>query len=497
MAYTKQNFVNGNVLDAKQLIAIEEAILNLEKAMSEGTSSIKYVESNDNANLLNLRDFPSGTYVLSGRFRPYSGSSATVSFASALLVNIITKTAGTHVQVFYPVNNCVQFLDITDDSYKRTNVYLNDLLESIGSLSSLETTDKTSLVNAINEVVTKITTSNAPGIYIESDPTVFDWAKKELFNKANFVDPANRNTFVTIDGVEYYRYNATADSFEYRNPYPLPGSVQITMRVVAQYDDGGSRICAEYTDGTNEVIGTATGETFTFTTPIGKTLSYIRGNYDKDNWQLIDMSVMSMVALYNIGLPLSDSNAAGGVMADPATDADTIPARIKNGRLFVAGATDKQIADAVNAHLADNPISGNTNGCTFYAEITCDGTVGQYEFTTDSEGKPLSLDEVVIHSHYKAESEYLAVWVNDVRVAYRHGVAADYSETVIISRIGNSVIGMVSKGSDNELSGMNRTFTAGGLSADILANGKIEKIKVGTAWGETIAEGSTIKIYGR
>lgn len=163
MSYTKQNFINGNVLDAKQLNAIEEGILALEESIANiqasggsGDSPITYLESTDTSNLLNLRDLASGTYVLSGKFRPYSGSTATISFANALLVNIITKTAGTHVQVFYPVNNCVQFLSITDDSYERTNVYLNDLLSSVGTLSNLTTTDKTSIVGAINELAASI-----------------------------------------------------------------------------------------------------------------------------------------------------------------------------------------------------------------------------------------------------------------------------------------------------------------------------------------------------
>lgn len=160
MSYTKQNFTNGNVLNAEQLIALENGILELQDSLanlkvptdSDTNSPIKYVESTDTSNLLNLRDFESGTYVLSGKFHPYAGSTASISFASALLVNIITKTAGTHVQVFYPVNNCVQFLNITDNSYERTNVYLNDLLTSIGTLSNLVTTEKTNLVGAINEL---------------------------------------------------------------------------------------------------------------------------------------------------------------------------------------------------------------------------------------------------------------------------------------------------------------------------------------------------------
>lgn len=143
MEYTKQEFKDGQVLTAEQLNQIEDGLLSIIEvvnSLKDNTNTgstncpIKYVESTDTSNLLNLRDFESGTYVLYGKFHPFAGSTASISFANALLVNIITKTAGTHVQVFYPVNNCVQFLSITDDSYERTNVYLNDLLTSVNAL---------------------------------------------------------------------------------------------------------------------------------------------------------------------------------------------------------------------------------------------------------------------------------------------------------------------------------------------------------------------------
>jgi hypothetical protein len=146
LAYERQGFENGQTLDAEHLIKMEDAILACEDSIAnlpttEGSGSsdchITYLSS-DTTNMINLRDLASGTYVLYGKFRPYAGSTATVSFASDLLVNIITKTAGTHVQVFYPVNNCVQFLNITDDSYERTNVYLNDLLAKSEITSSID-----------------------------------------------------------------------------------------------------------------------------------------------------------------------------------------------------------------------------------------------------------------------------------------------------------------------------------------------------------------------
>lgn len=111
-----------------------------------GKMPIKYVESvSDNAaDVLSLRDLESGCYVLYGTFTPYAGSNRYVKFTSDLVVNVIKGTlsgVGTsHIQVFYPVNNVVQFLDITDASYTKTDVKLNELLTRVSALESASST---------------------------------------------------------------------------------------------------------------------------------------------------------------------------------------------------------------------------------------------------------------------------------------------------------------------------------------------------------------------
>ena len=90
--------------------------------------AIPKIESLDTENLVALRDLESGTYVLYGRFAPFTGSDSVMTFSSSLLVNVLKRTSETHVQVFYPLNNCVQHLAITDTEYTRTDVYLNDLV---------------------------------------------------------------------------------------------------------------------------------------------------------------------------------------------------------------------------------------------------------------------------------------------------------------------------------------------------------------------------------
>ena len=92
-----------------------------------GGGAIQRIESTDTENMLVLRELESGSYVLFGRFKPYTGADSTMTFSSGLLVNVIKRTADTQIQIFYPVNNCVQHLTITDTEYTRKDVYLNDL----------------------------------------------------------------------------------------------------------------------------------------------------------------------------------------------------------------------------------------------------------------------------------------------------------------------------------------------------------------------------------
>lgn len=135
------------------------AALNELVAQIQSLSGITYVESTDTSNLVSIRDMESGTYVFYGKFKPYAASTSTLTFSSKLLVNLVKRTADTQVMVFYPVNNCVQYLKVTDDTYERKNIYLNDLMAAVdtletdlGDLTALATTDQSNLVNAVNEV---------------------------------------------------------------------------------------------------------------------------------------------------------------------------------------------------------------------------------------------------------------------------------------------------------------------------------------------------------
>ena len=113
----------GRVLSVNGLSPDESGNVNI----TIPDETVKRIESLDEENIVNLRDVESGSYVLHGYFRPHAGSDSTMIFQSGLVVSILKSTSASYVQVFYPYNNCVQYMKILDDSYEQNNVYLNDL----------------------------------------------------------------------------------------------------------------------------------------------------------------------------------------------------------------------------------------------------------------------------------------------------------------------------------------------------------------------------------
>lgn len=130
----------------EQNIDIIEQILRsiVELENSTGGSGVSDYDLLDNKPITNitstsdsvisLRDLPTGVYRLIGDFTPYAGSNYSFSFANKQLVNVIKTAEGTHAQIFYPIDNTVQFVSIVVDpmaedgySLEQTNVKLNEL----------------------------------------------------------------------------------------------------------------------------------------------------------------------------------------------------------------------------------------------------------------------------------------------------------------------------------------------------------------------------------
>lgn len=155
------------VLESEEYEIVDGAAREAIERLTNNLAIIKIV-SEDSENPVALRDLDSGTYVLQGKFIAFTGSTSIFGFSSSLLVNIIKSTSKSSVQIFYPTNNCVQFLEITDDSFTRKNVYLSELDAEIGTMSDLQTTAKESLVAAINDIQSQINDMNYKAITISS-----------------------------------------------------------------------------------------------------------------------------------------------------------------------------------------------------------------------------------------------------------------------------------------------------------------------------------------
>ena len=162
----KDESARSNIGDLSQLATeakgdLVSALNELSANAGSGSSPIQRVESLDESNLKNLRDLTTGSYVLYGYFRPYAGASSYLPFDN-LLVNVYHVDEGSHLFEFSTANSEVNFIEILVDStadsgftYSRTAISmleLNGLIGKLGNLNELATTEKGSVVAAINEV---------------------------------------------------------------------------------------------------------------------------------------------------------------------------------------------------------------------------------------------------------------------------------------------------------------------------------------------------------
>lgn len=112
------------------VLSVDEIVTIPHKYLDLPVNPITKIESLDATNMIVLRNLDSGSYVLNGYFKPYTRATSTMTFSSSLLVNILKGSTESYVQVFYPYNNTVQYLKITNTTYERKDIYLNNLLST-------------------------------------------------------------------------------------------------------------------------------------------------------------------------------------------------------------------------------------------------------------------------------------------------------------------------------------------------------------------------------
>lgn len=120
---------------------------------SPAECGVTYIESLDLANPAVLRELDSGSYVLYGKFKAYSGDDTIIVFESKLNANIVKSTDCSSIMIFNPVNSKIECLTIYDDRYERTDVALQDVVAHIGQLKDDLTNIPLGNIDIVNSMV--------------------------------------------------------------------------------------------------------------------------------------------------------------------------------------------------------------------------------------------------------------------------------------------------------------------------------------------------------
>ena len=228
----------------------------------------------------------------------------------------------------------------------------------------------------------------------KSIPKVYAWANAELpFTEAQISNTAGGAGFVVnptnfADGKTYFRYHAGPTSFAWTNPNPQKGAVTITVLGWSQYADkatanGFSTLNIAYADGTTGRLQLVNGQAVTMTTDAGKVLTQIKGNYDHENWVLLDMDVLSIVADYPA--PTGTVKSVNGNLPD---EDGNVEIDIPEGGGGGGGISQDELQAAVNAAIeqakagllvfedsyVNNTANWLTNG---YTKVSQTATIGQ------------------------------------------------------------------------------------------------------------------------
>ena len=282
-----------------------------------------------------------------------------------------------------------------------SNMVLID--QALKSLSE-ETNKKLNKTQGIDNAGKILGVGEDGTIELQKQLKVFDWANAELpFTADQISNTSSGAGFVTnptnfADGKTYFRYHGGAKNFTWTNPNPQVGAVKITVLSWKQWDKtstgNSSNLNIIYSDGSTAIFYPKNGVISTYTTSPTKTLSQIKGNYDIENWVLLDMDVMSIVADYDAPsgtsitvdsalsasstnpvqnkvikaeldkkietVPSAGADVVGGVKADDATAADTQPVRKgTDGKLYTAPSSGGGATVTVDSEMSDtstNPV---------------------------------------------------------------------------------------------------------------------------------------------
>lgn len=128
--WREELFTTGGATDEQ----VANAVANyLEENPIEVDHPVTYLESLDTENRVAIRDLESGTYVLYGKFTPFTGSTSTFTFSSGMLVSVLRTDEISYAQIFYPKSNTIQYVEITDEAVTRHDAKLINM-ESVANM---------------------------------------------------------------------------------------------------------------------------------------------------------------------------------------------------------------------------------------------------------------------------------------------------------------------------------------------------------------------------
>ena len=78
----------------------------------------------DRDHVTSFRELETGFYTFHGYFTPYFGSDVSISAPYPAFGSVINDGEISYVQILFPYKNQVQYLEVTDNSYKRSDVKL-------------------------------------------------------------------------------------------------------------------------------------------------------------------------------------------------------------------------------------------------------------------------------------------------------------------------------------------------------------------------------------
>lgn len=134
--YKSINILQNNNNTEEVIIKLPDLLSQWKEAILSdlnviGESQITFIESpTEDGRMLCLRDLDSGVYILNGRFKPFILSTISYTFSNNVLASINRDDDVSYVQVLYPKNNTVQYMEITDDDVSRNDARLVDMQSS-------------------------------------------------------------------------------------------------------------------------------------------------------------------------------------------------------------------------------------------------------------------------------------------------------------------------------------------------------------------------------